>query len=187
MGWLGTATSEWRSVVFYTRTMTEREKERKEKLTSREVEEVNGMTGLIAKEERESQLSVTFSCFRSFDWFESIELVGEISVESGRKELLHLQLNLIEIECPFNKRDRRTSMGRWEGSSNECKNNRRSVRTLLFQLWSWSSWCVRWINDERIIKMTLTVEIKFVASSETIIHWSDQFMASRNHRCLRLT
>ena len=64
-----------KSVVFYTRTMTESERERKEKPISREGEEMNGMTGLIAKEERESQLSATFSCFRSIQIEQSLSIV----------------------------------------------------------------------------------------------------------------
>ena len=52
--------------------MTDSERQRKEKLISREVEEVNGLTGLIrkeeeGKEERESQLRVNSSSFRSID------------------------------------------------------------------------------------------------------------------------
>ena len=55
--------------------MTESARERKEKLISREGEEMNGMTGLIAKEERESEWSVNSSSFRSIEIEQSLSIV----------------------------------------------------------------------------------------------------------------
>ena len=56
--------------LLYSNDDRQRETEKRKKLISREVEEVNGLTGLIrkeeeGKEERESQLSVNSSSFRS--------------------------------------------------------------------------------------------------------------------------
>ena len=61
--------------LIYSNDDREQERERKEKPISREGEEVNGMTGLIAKEEREGQLSATFSCFRSIQIEQSLSIV----------------------------------------------------------------------------------------------------------------
>ena len=66
-GWERQQVSEKRRVLY---SNDDRERERKEKSISREREEMNEMTGLITKEEeeeRENELSVNFSSFRSID------------------------------------------------------------------------------------------------------------------------